>query len=81
MIDKMRDQFVDWYNNYPHFEQIGSTRDAAWIAWKASRDCIDVELPFNPENYTGKDELPRDVVAMRAACKSAIEAQGLRVKS
>ncbi|MGL4753705.1 MAG: hypothetical protein ACRCXB_15100 [Aeromonadaceae bacterium] len=53
VIDKIAQEFDDWYN------AVGVWRDASrqdlWLAWKASRKALCVELPKTPD-FSASDE-------------------------
>ena len=56
------------------YEQSSVNRD--WLVWKASREAVEIELPETPNRGIGYGLFD----AGKEACRSALEAQGLKVK-
>lgn len=53
--------------------------DLAWIAWKASRAAIEIELPklTRSQDWTGNYQIPSEYPKL---CVDAIRAAGIKVK-
>lgn len=79
MTDKSRRQFEEWYfNNHSHEQKYPLHKDEvgeyfydgtrkAWIAWQASRESLEVELPeevSHPDDYyqDGYNKAIEDVI-------------------
>ncbi|HEK1007199.1 TPA: hypothetical protein SMP92_000438 [Pseudomonas putida] len=89
--NKMREQFEAWVlREYPN-QTMGQFSDGeyhsitvqyCWLAWQASREAVVVELPSEDTCRTSssKEEAVQDAYNHALGeCRSAIEAQGLKV--
>lgn len=52
-----REQFEDWVKNNMHPSASNAILRIAWDCWQASRQCIEVELPFYCEGYQQDKEI------------------------
>lgn len=67
-----REQFEEWFSTKKESMKscglgmlhIRRAHDAAWSAWQASRQCIEVELPFYCEGYKHDEAI---IDSLRAA--------------
>lgn len=95
MRDISREQFETWHRSVvggepPHEKyNSGDYRNQHvqryWLGWQASRQAVEIELPplDTPVSVRGIDVLSLPSEGRNSAiceCRSAIEAQGLRVK-
>ncbi|MBI0277110.1 hypothetical protein I6H07_15125 [Hafnia alvei] len=67
-----REQFEAWAPNYCW--KYSTTKELAWLAWQASREAVEVELPTAEGEEGGITELIVDL------CSEAIRAAGIKVK-
>ncbi len=73
-----REQFEAWAPNYCW--KYSTTKELAWLAWQASRDAVEVELPKRREYV---DTLSDHELGFNIAlenCAEAIRAAGIKVK-
>lgn len=86
MSDLMREEFETWWSSTPILGE--NKRTIAEKAWKASRECLVIELPPEPEYPDEPDDAIDDSymdeyhssVGMRHACINFIHAAGVKTK-
>lgn len=95
MSDLMRKEFEVWAESrgmdlYCSRKNIYVESETlwAWSSWKASRECLVIELPAEPECPEDPDEAIDDshmdayhsAIRMRNACRDSIHAAGVKTK-
>lgn len=84
MSDLNRKQFEEWFDESGFYK----FKETAWAAWEASRECLVIDLPAEPECPEDPEEAIDDshmdayhsAIRMRNACRDSIHAAGVKVK-
>lgn len=73
-----REQFEAWAPNYCW--KYSTTKELAWLAWQASREAVEVQLPDHRdyEETLSDHELGFNIALKQ--CAEAIRAAGIKVK-
>ena len=77
-MDKSRQQFEEWINkNHPKCS--GYHKDIRFEAWKASRESLEIELPYKhqPKFYSYEDGINTGL----NMCRDILISNGVKIKN
>ena len=97
MSDLMREEFEAWFSvNAPDINNLAADRavkhmmikELAFLTWQASRECLVIDLPPEPECPEDPEEAIDDshmdayhsAIRIRNACSDSIHAVGVKTK-
>ena len=77
-----REQFEAWFKYDYHPDKTGPyIKDIMFVAWQASREAVEVELPsFDKPVKWGAATISIDLYQHKKECEEAIRAAGIKVK-
>lgn len=78
-MDKSRQQFEEWFSSVEKFADSETPHDLAEMAWQASRESLEVELPER-KNYSGFQKFDNGYERAIDDCENILISNGVKIK-
>ncbi|MEX6313252.1 hypothetical protein AB6G19_05455 [Providencia manganoxydans] len=80
-MDKSRQQFEEWFSSVEKFADSETPHDLAEMAWQASRDSLEVELPAKEPNPSQNNSYAFGYNRAITEATELLNRQGVRIKN